>query len=84
MAAVKAAVGAAPVAAPVARRPGRSAVLQLSVDVSDPLAGGDAKFVRSLRGKLPARQADAVLALCGDPARLDATPVQRFMDLFVV
>ena len=43
-----------------------------------------AKFVRSLRGKLPARQADAILDLCGDPARLDATPVQRFMDLFVV
>lgn len=43
-----------------------------------------AKFVRSLRGKLPARQADAVVDLCGDPARLDATPVQRFMDLFVV
>ena len=43
-----------------------------------------AKFVRSLRGKLPARQADAIVDLCGDPARLDATPVQRFMDLFVV
>ena len=43
-----------------------------------------AKFVRALRGKLPSRQADAVLALCGDPAALDATPVQRFMDLFVV
>ncbi len=43
-----------------------------------------AKFVRSLRGKLPARQADAVVDLCGNPVRLDATPVQRFMDLFVV
>ncbi len=43
-----------------------------------------AKFVRSLRGKLPARQADAVMDLCGDPARLDATPVPRFVDLFVV
>ena len=35
----------------------------------------------ALRGKLPARQADAIVALCGDPAGLDATPVQRFMDL---
>ena len=43
-----------------------------------------AKFVRALRGKLPARQADAVIALGGEPEKLDATPVQRFMDLFVV
>ena len=43
-----------------------------------------AKFVRSLRGHLPARQADEIVALCGDPARLDAMPAQRFMDLFVV
>ena len=33
------------------------------------------KFERALRGRLSARQAEAVLALAADPARLDATPV---------
>ena len=42
------------------------------------------KFAGALRTRLSARQVDAVLALAGDPARLDATPVPRFVELFVV
>lgn len=42
------------------------------------------KFERNVRGRIPPRNADAILALCVDPARLAATPVHRFMDLFVV
>lgn len=42
------------------------------------------KFERNLRGRIPPRNADAILALCMDPAQLAATPVHRFMDLFVV
>lgn len=42
------------------------------------------KFARSLKTRLPARQVEQVLALCGDPEKLDATPVQRFVELFVV
>jgi 2-methylcitrate dehydratase len=43
-----------------------------------------AKFERNLRGRIPARQADAILKLCADRARLEATAVNRFMDLLVV
>jgi 2-methylcitrate dehydratase len=42
------------------------------------------KFERNLRGRIPVRKADAILALCADRARLEATPVDRMMDLFVV
>jgi 2-methylcitrate dehydratase PrpD len=42
------------------------------------------KFERNLRGRIPPRNADAILALCADPPRLAATPVHRFIDLFVV
>jgi 2-methylcitrate dehydratase len=42
------------------------------------------KFERNLRGRLPARKADAVLAICADPARLESTAVNRLMDLLVV
>ncbi len=42
------------------------------------------KFAAALRTRLSARQTTAVLALAHDPARLDATPVQRFMEWFVV
>ena len=42
------------------------------------------KFGHALRTRLSARQSDAILALAADPARLDATPVSRFMELFVV
>jgi 2-methylcitrate dehydratase len=43
-----------------------------------------AKFERYLRGRIPEPQADAILALCHDPARLQKTPVGQFMQLFVV
>jgi 2-methylcitrate dehydratase len=43
-----------------------------------------AKFERNLRGCIPARKADAILTLYADRARLEATPVDRMMDLFVV
>jgi len=42
------------------------------------------KFEGALRGKIPARNADAILALCRDPKKLDATPVSDFMALWVV
>ena len=42
------------------------------------------KFERNLRGRIPARKADAILALCSDRASLETTAVNRFMDLFVV
>ena len=42
------------------------------------------KFERALRTKLPTRQADAVLALCRDRARLEAMPVPRFVGNFMV
>ena len=41
------------------------------------------KFERALRGRIPPRQADAILALSSDRKRLEDTPVHRFMDLFV-
>ena len=42
------------------------------------------KFEASLRGHVPANQADAILALCQDQAKLEATPVDRFAELLVV
>jgi 2-methylcitrate dehydratase len=42
------------------------------------------KFDRNMRGRIPPRNADSILELCFDPARLGATPVDRFMDLFLV
>ncbi len=42
------------------------------------------KFENALRGKIPARQADAILALTAKPKELDATPVSDFMALWVV
>jgi 2-methylcitrate dehydratase PrpD len=42
------------------------------------------KFERNLRGRIPPRKADAILSLCSDRARLEATAVNRFMDLLVV
>jgi 2-methylcitrate dehydratase len=42
------------------------------------------KFERNLRGRIPPRNAGAILALCADPAQLAATPVHRLMDLLVV
>jgi 2-methylcitrate dehydratase PrpD len=43
-----------------------------------------AKFERNLRGRIPARKAEAILTLCADRTRLEATAVNRFMDLLVI
>ena len=42
------------------------------------------KFEKNLRTKIPAPQADAILSLCGEPARLEKTPVREFMELFAL
>lgn len=42
------------------------------------------KFESAIRGRLSARQADAILALCRDAKKLDATPVSEFMAHWVV
>jgi 2-methylcitrate dehydratase len=42
------------------------------------------KFESALRGKIPGRNAEAILKLCGDAKKLDATPVSDFMALWVV
>ena len=42
------------------------------------------KFEAALRGKIPARKADAILKLCNDASQLGKTPVNEFMTLFVV
>jgi 2-methylcitrate dehydratase len=42
------------------------------------------KFDRNVRGRIPPRKADSIVALCADQARLESTPVNRFMNLFVV
>jgi 2-methylcitrate dehydratase len=40
------------------------------------------KFERNVGGVFAAKQRDAILAACLDPKRLEATPVNEFMDLF--
>jgi hypothetical protein len=40
------------------------------------------KFEDALAGHLPAQRVNAILALTQDPARFEATPVHRLMDLF--
>jgi 2-methylcitrate dehydratase len=42
------------------------------------------KFKINLARRFPARQCDAILALCEDGTRLEATPVNEFVDLFVI
>lgn len=42
------------------------------------------KFRRHLATRFPQRRCERILALCRDPARLEATPVHRFVDLFVI
>jgi 2-methylcitrate dehydratase len=42
------------------------------------------KFRRNLGVRFPARRVDAVFELCKDQARLEATPVNEFMDLLVI
>jgi 2-methylcitrate dehydratase len=42
------------------------------------------KFRVNLARRFPARQCDAILQVCLDAHRLDATPVNEFVDLFVI
>jgi hypothetical protein len=44
----------------------------------------EAKFRTNLARKFAAKQQAAILALCSDQKRLEATPVNQFVDLFVV
>jgi 2-methylcitrate dehydratase len=43
-----------------------------------------AKCEAALRAQLPAGQVDRIMALAADPARLDALPVDQFMNLYRV
>lgn len=43
-----------------------------------------AKFETNLARRFPPKQRDAILALCMDPKKLEATPVNEFVDLFVI
>ena len=42
------------------------------------------KFKTNLARQFPARQQAAILDLCMDPKKLEATPVHEFTDLFVI
>jgi 2-methylcitrate dehydratase len=42
------------------------------------------KFARNLARRFPAKQQKAILDLCLDAKRLDATPVREFVDLMVI
>jgi 2-methylcitrate dehydratase len=42
------------------------------------------KFERNLARRFPAKQQQAILELCLDPQRLEATPVHEFVDLMVI
>jgi 2-methylcitrate dehydratase len=42
------------------------------------------KFERNLARRFPARQQKAILELCLDQKRLEATPVHEFVDLMVI
>jgi len=43
-----------------------------------------AKFEKNLRGRIPSRQSDAILALCHKPSELERTPVHQFMRLLAL
>ena len=42
------------------------------------------KFKTNLARRFPPKQQKAILDVCMDPARLEAMPVNEFVDLFVV
>ncbi len=44
----------------------------------------EAKFATNLARRLPPKQRSAILALCADAKKLEATPVNEFVDLFVI
>jgi 2-methylcitrate dehydratase len=44
----------------------------------------EAKFRTNLARRFPEERQRAILELCRDPSRLEATPVDKFVDLFVI
>jgi 2-methylcitrate dehydratase len=44
----------------------------------------EAKFQTNLARRFPAKQQNAILALCRDQKKLEQTPVNEFVDLFVI
>jgi 2-methylcitrate dehydratase PrpD len=44
----------------------------------------EAKFKANLARRFPPRQAQTILDLCQDQKRLEAVPVNEFVDLFVI
>ena len=42
------------------------------------------KFAKNLASRFPAKQLEAILELCNDQNRLEATPVNRFMEMLVI
>jgi 2-methylcitrate dehydratase len=44
----------------------------------------EAKFATNLARRFPAKQRNAILALCQDQKKLEATPVHEFVDLFAI
>ncbi len=59
---------------PVGHRRRRAEGIPLLVD----------KFRRNLATRFPAGRCDEILTLCEEPVRLESTPVNRFVDLFVI
>ncbi|HYS85539.1 MAG TPA: hypothetical protein VEN78_11135 [Bradyrhizobium sp.] len=44
----------------------------------------EAKFRTNLERRFPKERRDAILELCRDQGRLEATPVDKFADMFVI
>ena len=44
----------------------------------------EAKFRTNLARRFPPKQQRAIISLCADPRRLEATPVNEFVDLFAI
>ncbi len=44
----------------------------------------ETKFRNALGTRFPAKHADAIFELCKDQARLEAAPVNEFMDMLVI
>ena len=42
------------------------------------------KFKSNLASRFPTQQCETIFTLCKDQAKLESTPVNRFMDLFVI
>ena len=44
----------------------------------------EAKFATNLARRFPPKRQKAILSLCADQEKLEATPVNEFVDLFVI